>query len=425
MNECAQTAPLDELVELRPEKVAGNKDPYLPYIGLEHIAQGQPRLFGSLPSSASVSINCYFAEDDILFGKLRPNLRKSLRAPFAGYCSTDILVLRAREGVLSNYAAHVFQWERVFAAASATAVGTKMPRTSWNELRRYRVFEPATKAEQSRIATVLDTVDEAIAKTEAVIAKLRQVRAGLLHDLLTRGLDAHGQLRDPIAHPEQFQPSPLGHIPRQWVFESLGERLQRIGGFIQTGPFGSQLHAHEYTTEGVPVIMPQDVLEGSVSVAQIARIPSARADELKRHRVRLGDLIFARRGDLSRCAAITAREVGWLCGTGCLLMRFGESTLSPHWLSLAYRHDIGQRQIAARAVGTTMVNLNTKLLAHLHFAFPPREEQEAAVLRVAEADTTIIQETANLSKLGVLKPGLMTDLLTGRVRVPHDMETIP
>ena len=59
-------------------------------------------------------------------------------------------------------------------------------------------------------------MDEAIAKTEAVIAKLKQVRAGLLHDLLTRGLDEHGQLRDPIAHPEQFQDSPLGRIPREW-----------------------------------------------------------------------------------------------------------------------------------------------------------------------------------------------------------------
>jgi type I restriction enzyme, S subunit len=285
---------------------------------------------------------------------------------------------------------------------------------------RFRLPE---KLEQSRIAAVLDTVDETITKAEAVIAKLRQVRAGLLHDLLTRGLDPNGQLRDPVAHPEHFQSSPLGPIPKEWVYESLGERLQRIGGVIQTGPFGSQLHAHEYTTEGVPVIMPQDVLEGSVSIAQIARIPAARADELKRHRVRLGDLIFARRGDLSRCAAITTREVGWLCGTGCLLMRFGESTLSPHWLSLAYRHDNGQRQIAARAVGTTMVNLNTKLLAHLRFAFPSKDEQSDVEQRVADADAHIHKESAHLSKLGRVKSGVMTDLLTGRVRVPETIGT--
>ena len=276
-------------------------------------------------------------------------------------------------------------------------------------------------AEQSRIAAVLDTVDEAIAKTEAVIAKLKQVRAGLLHDLLTRGLDENGQLRDPIAYPEQFQDSPIGMIPRDWNFESLGARLQRNAGVIQTGPFGSQLHAHEYTTDGVPVVMPQDILEGGFDDANIARISINKADELRRHYLKLGDLIFARRGDLSRCSAVTEREVGWLCGTGCLLMRFEQGTLSSSWLSLAYRHDFGQRQITARAVGTTMVNLNTTLLAHLVFAFPIKEEQEDIVRRVADADTLVQTESANLAKLNLLKSALMADLLTGRVRVPASL----
>ena len=80
---------------------------------------------------------------------------------------------------------------------------------------------------------MLDTVDEAIAKTEAVIAKLRQVRAGLLHDLLTRGLDENGQLRDPIAHPEQFQDSPLGGIP-EWHVEAY--EILRCSG--HTAPYG-------------------------------------------------------------------------------------------------------------------------------------------------------------------------------------------
>ena len=89
---------------------------------------------------------------------------------------------------------------------------------------------------------MLDTVDEAIAKTEAVIAKLKQVRAGLLHDLLTRGLDENGQLRDPIAHPEQFQDSPLGRIPREWTVVSLkafgGNRLTATRSY---GPRYSQI----------------------------------------------------------------------------------------------------------------------------------------------------------------------------------------
>jgi type I restriction enzyme, S subunit len=412
---------LDELVELRSEKIASNKDATLPYIGLEHLAQGQPRLLGKLPSSASVSVNCEFAKDDILFGKLRPNLRKSMKMPFAGYCSTDILVLRARPSVRSDFAAQVFQWERLFAKASATAAGTKMPRTSWDELKRFAVFKPESEDEQIRIAAVLDTVDEAIARTESVIGKLRHVRAGLLHDLLTLGLDENGELRDPFRHPEQFQDSSVGRIPKEWVFESLGARFQRIGGAIQTGPFGSQLHANEYTSEGVPVIMPQDILMGSISVAEITRIPTPKADELKRHRVKHGDVIFARRGELSRCAAITPREVGWLCGTGCLLMRFNQSSLSSSWLSLVYRHDFGQRQVACRAVGTTMVNLNQELLFRLKLAFPDRSEQDEIVRQITDADINIGSETENLAKLALMKSGLMNDLLTGRVRVPESI----
>ncbi len=68
--------------------------------------------------------------------------------------------------------------------------------------------------EQRRIAEILDTLDEAIRKTEQVIAKLQQMKQGLLHDLLTRGIDDNGELRDPERHPEQFKDSPLGRIPR-------------------------------------------------------------------------------------------------------------------------------------------------------------------------------------------------------------------
>ncbi len=316
-----------------------------------------------------------------------------------------------------------FAWHAVkssIRALNRVAQGSTFVAVSRQDVERLTI--PWHDTANQSIAAVLDTLDEAIANAEAMVAKLKQVRAGLLHDLLTRGLDEHGQLRDSLIHPEQFQDSPLGQIPRDWVFELLGERLQQNSGFIQTGPFGSQLHAHEYTAEGVPIVMPQDVLDGAVDTSQIARIPMARAEELKRHRIRLGDVIFARRGDLSRCAALAGRENGWLCGTGCLLMRFRESTLLPSWLSLAYRHDIGQRQVAARAVGTTMVNLNTKVLIQLRFAFPPKDEQVESVRRIAEADEAIRRESVSLSKIGHIKSGLMTDLLTGRVRMPADFK---
>src|SRR5690625_5192544 len=84
--------------------------------------------------------------------------------------------------------------------------------------------------EQRRIARVLDTVDAAIRQTEAVIAKLKQVKAGLLHDLLTRGLDENGELRDPVRHPEQFKDSPLGRVPKEWEVVRCGDAFTMSSG---------------------------------------------------------------------------------------------------------------------------------------------------------------------------------------------------
>ena len=78
------------------------------------------------------------------------------------------------------------------------------------------------RPENQRAASALmRMVDVQIAQTESLIAKLKQVRAGMLHDLLSYGLDEHGQLRDPIAHPEQFKDSPLGLIPREWDYKPI------------------------------------------------------------------------------------------------------------------------------------------------------------------------------------------------------------
>jgi type I restriction enzyme S subunit len=271
--------------------------------------------------------------------------------------------------------------------------------------------------EQRHIAEILDAADEAIRRTERVIAKLKEIKKGLLHDLLTRGLDTEGNLRDPEAHPEQFKDSPVGTIPRGWTAATLGDVVSQTKGFIQTGPFGSQLHADEYTREGIPVVMPQNIENGRVRGRDVARVAPETARALARHRVTDNDVVFARRGDLSRCASIGEREEGWLCGTGCLLVRSPRDEISGDWLAAVYRNTLCQRQIHENAVGSTMVNLNTSLLASLIIPKPPYPEQLSIVEAIATYDTPIRAEESMLHKLREVKRGLMDDLLTGRLRV--------
>jgi type I restriction enzyme S subunit len=274
-----------------------------------------------------------------------------------------------------------------------------------------------SKSEQESIVEIHDAVSDAIAHTSSLIAKLKQMKAGLLHDLLTRGLDENGELRDAIGHPEQFKDSPLGRIPQDWEVTTLGAVVVRSGGFLQTGPFGSQLHAYEYVDAGVPVIMPQDIQDGQISDFQITHISPAKAGTLARHQVELNDVVFARRGDLERCAFIGKREIGWLCGTGCLLVRVPGKEIDCRWLAATYRHQRSQRQILARAVGSTMVNLNSTLLSDLLIAKPTYLEQTAIVRVLDTYDKRIRTEEAYRDKLKLQKKGLMHDLLTGKVRV--------
>lgn len=334
----------------------------------------------------------------------------------------DLKVLEPREGVHSRFAYHLLVAIGPQLIQKAVKTGTTVESVDFATFLSTQVYLPCLD-EQRRIAGVLDALDETIAASEVLIAKLKAMRQGLLHDLLTRGLDENGELRDPERHPELFRESEVGRVPRVWEVEHLGTFIQRGDGVIQTGPFGSQLHAHEYVKEGIPVIMPQDMINGSVNEALIARISESRAVSLGRHRVQLGDVVFARRGDLERCSAISNHEVGWLCGTGCLLVRPPKTEMVGDWLARVYEHPRSQRQILARAVGSTMVNLNTNLLAHLTIAKPSIAEQLDIITVISAHDTRLRAEEEQLGKLRRLKAGLMDDLLSGRVRVPEHISS--
>ena len=276
-------------------------------------------------------------------------------------------------------------------------------------------FPVPNPLKQTKIAEILSTVDQAIAQTEALIAKHKRIRTGLMQDLLTRGIDENGNLRSEETH--EFKDSPLGRIPVEWGVKCLGFALRDAGGFLQTGPFGSQLHAHEYVHEGIPVIMPQDIILGEIHEERIARIPEKKAHELHRHRMQNNDIVFSRRGDLTRAAPIGENESGWICGTGCFLLRAPVTKMDSRWFGEVYRHHRVQLQVEANAVGSTMPSLNNTAMEQLLIAFPGLAEQREITRHRDAVDTVRNMLVNNLAKLRFLKAALMQDLLTGKVSV--------
>ena len=169
----------------------------------------------------------------------------------------------------------------------------------------------------------------------------------------------------------------FGSLPEGWEYTTLGAACGRGGGDIQTGPFGSQLHASDYVSVGIPSIMPQNIGDNRINVDGIARISPDDANRLRRYLVREGDIVYSRRGDVERRALVRGAEDGWLCGTGCLRVRFGEHGVDSRYASYFLGHPSVREWIVRHAHGATMPNLNTSILSACPFVIPPKEEQRA------------------------------------------------
>lgn len=180
-----------------------------------------------------------------------------------------------------------------------------------------------------------------------------------------------------------------GDIPPHWEFTTLGQVCRRGGGSIQTGPFGSQLHASDYVPVGIPSIMPTNIGDNRIVEDGIVRVTEADAARLSQHRVQVGDIVYSRRGDVEKRALIRRRETGWLCGTGCLKVRLGHGSVDPVYASYFLGHPAIREWIVRHAIGATMPNLNTAIMSAVPFALPPLAEQHAIARILGTLDDKI------------------------------------
>lgn len=274
--------------------------------------------------------------------------------------------------------------------------------------------------DQNSIAAVLDMVDEAIGKTEQVIAKLKQVRAGLLHDLLTRGLDEHGQLRDPLAHPEQFQDSPIGRIPKDWEVARLAQFISRI----------DQGWSPDCDSDSTPVgewgvLKTTAVVWDGYDDRENKRLPVG-VEPLPVYEVKDGDVLMTRCGPGARVGVVAwvRKTQGRLMLSDKIYRLIPRASVNPALLVLSLSSHSAQRQLAAEKTGMaeSQTNISHDIVRKLWVAMPTSISEQDSIVAATDAhDDDIRIENAELQKLIALKSGLMTDLLTGRVPVPADL----
>jgi type I restriction enzyme, S subunit len=288
---------------------------------------------------------------------------------------------------------------------------------------------------QDSVAVTLTAIDDRIALLRETNATLEAIAQALFKSWFvdfdpvrakSQGLTPTGMDQATAAlFPDSFEESALGFMPRGWECIDLAGLTRRFGGSIQTGPFGSQLHASDYVESGVPVVMPKDIVSRRVSTESVARIGTADADRLSRHRLRAGDIVFSRRGDVERHALITEREVGWLCGTGCLLLRPGGQWQSPSFLSMLLDAPRARTWLVQHAVGATMPNLNSGILGSVPVVLPSPSVLSAFEELVSATEEQRSRNASMAEMLASLRDTLLPRLISGQLRLPEAAAKLP
>ncbi|MDO9067481.1 MAG: restriction endonuclease subunit S [Deltaproteobacteria bacterium] len=287
---------------------------------------------------------------------------------------------------------------------------TTIPNLSKSRLQTFEIPHPPLP-EQRSVATVLTKIQEAIAAQQEIIEQSGELKKALMDKFFTKGL------RD-----EPAKETEVGPIPESWEFSTLGKLCTESGGRIQTGPFGSQLHSHEYEESGLPVINPTHMLGNRINHQNIPKISIETAARLTRHELREGDMLFARRGVIGRHGLVGKNEVGWICGTGCFLVRLNSERIINKFLSFFIATQPVVAWLNANAAGAIMPNLNSQVIGRIPVYFPPKPEQEQIVGLLTGLDDKVDAAEVKKEVLQDLFKTMLHELMTGNIRTTPLME---
>jgi type I restriction enzyme S subunit len=291
-----------------------------------------------------------------------------------------------------------------------------------SELNKWSIEYPTSQSEQAKIAQILSTVDRAIEQTEALIAKQQRIKTGLMQDLLTRGIDEHGNLRSEQTH--KFKDSPLGRIPVEWEVATLQSMASKDKHSIVDGPFGSNLKMIHYRDSGVPIIQSGFVTRGVFAASNYLYVDESKFKSEIRSKAVPGDIVMAKIG--ARCGMSSIlpdnHPISIIAGN-CIKVTVSEENSNKYVLAyLQYKYSITHFEDIISTTAQPAVNMPA--LKVILLKKPTLTEQLLIVECFEKSQSEIEVQERSLTKFRSLKTALMQDLLTGKKRVNTLMEKI-
>jgi type I restriction enzyme S subunit len=335
-------------------------------------------------------------------------------------------IFRARRGILASTMSRIshndtFDKEYFFYAVKywesflkGQTSGSGIPHVDKEVLGKIEIFE-FLKPEQTKIAEVLSTVDQAIEQTEALIAKQQRIKTGLMQDLLTRGIDEHGNLRSEQTH--EFKDSPLGKIPVEWDVKPLGQ----VSNLITNGFVGVATPNYTESSDGIPYLYGNNIRSNHIDIKKVTFITQTFHSRQHKSQLQPGDMLTVQSGHIGT-TAVVPESLGASNCHALIITKFKKDILNPHFVSFYCNFCLETGIMSHLFIGSTIKHINTSDFAKFAIPFPSKKEQSNIVDKLFEIGRNSYATEGNLAKLRSLKTGLMQDLLNGKKRVTALLE---
>ncbi len=193
----------------------------------------------------------------------------------------------------------------------------------------------------------------------------------------------------------------------KFTFKDLSEK-------VQIGPFGSQLHKHDYVDNGIPLVNPIHIVKSKIVPNHSFTLLAEKYESLPNYHLKEGDLIMARRGEMGRCALVSKREDGYFCGTGSLFIRPNDKINSVFFLHVI-TSDSGKSFLERNAQGVTMMNLNKKIILNTEIGLPPLKLQDKFERAINQIEKQKQQAQASLEQSNQLFNSLLQRAFKGEI----------
>lgn len=280
-----------------------------------------------------------------------------------------------------------------------------------SEFSKLKIVLPTSPTEQQKIASILSKLDEAITQTEQLIGKYKKIKEGLMHDLLTRGIDEQGNIRSEETH--KFKDSPLGRIPEEWECCEIGNAcyVTKLSGFEFTKYM-------EYRDDGeIIAIRAMNIKNEQLILDDVQRISKKVSEFLVRSKLHSGDILItyigAYIGDI-----LQIKEDNKYHLAPNVAKIVGGPKLTPDFLEFMMRSTKVQRFIKSLVTTTANPSLTMGQIRTVYIIYPKdKKEQDRISKRLSTLNILINKTSSELEKLFLQKSGLMHDLLTGKIRV--------